>query len=77
MDDDVFGDDDDDDIFGSDDDDIFGSDDDDIFGSDDDFDIFGQGPEPGSPGQCGKRNNAGLGNSLDKVLITSSNTQPG
>jgi len=68
---------DDSDIFGDDDvdDDVFGDDDDDIFGSYDDYDvfedddIFGVGPEPGSPGQCGKRNNAGLGTSLDKSSV--------
>ena len=61
----------DDEVFGDDDDDIFG-DDDDIFGPDydsNDYDdgIFGIGPETGTAGQCGKRNNAGLANSLDKV----------
>ena len=64
----------DDEVFGDDDDDIFG-DDDDIFGPDydsnipEDYDdgIFGIGPETGTAGQCGKRNNAGLANSLDKV----------
>jgi len=74
---DIFGDDDvDDEVFGDDDDDIFG-DDDDIFGPDydtnipEDYDdgIFGIGPETGTAGQCGKRNNAGLANSLDKSTV--------
>ena len=41
--------------------DIFGGNDDDNCG------IFEPGPAPGSPGQCGKRNNVGVTSKLKKV----------
>jgi len=65
------------DIFGNDDNgevDIFGNDDNgdvDIFGVDEDDNcgIFEPGPAPGSPGQCGKRNNVGVTSRLKKASI--------